>query len=136
MEALPQQVEVKVEVPRGSFVKRRADGSVDFVSPLPCPFNYGSVPGSTAPDGDPLDAVVLGPRQPLDHISRWPVFGVVEFVDAGKPDPKLICGPSAPSRLQWWTILAFFKNYAVAKRVLNRLRGDTGTTVVAGWRRR
>ncbi|MFY0541612.1 hypothetical protein [Nannocystis pusilla] len=37
---------VKIEYPRWSVVKRRSDGSVDFVSPLPCPYNYGHVPGS------------------------------------------------------------------------------------------
>ena len=53
---------VRIEVPRFSFVKREADGEVDFVSPVPCPFNYGSVPGAIAPDGDAPDALVLGPR--------------------------------------------------------------------------
>jgi hypothetical protein len=39
----PPEVEVLIEIPRGSFVKRGSTGHVDFVSPLPCPFNYGSV---------------------------------------------------------------------------------------------
>ena len=38
------ELEVVIEVPRGSFVKRGSSGSVDFISPLPCPFNYGAVP--------------------------------------------------------------------------------------------
>ena len=33
------QVEVVIEIPRGSFLKRGWDGSVDFISPFPCPFN-------------------------------------------------------------------------------------------------
>jgi inorganic pyrophosphatase len=40
----PPEVEVVIEVPRGSFLKRRSTGHIDFISPLPCPFNYGSVP--------------------------------------------------------------------------------------------
>ena len=38
------ELEVVIEVPRGSFLKRGSTGRVDFVSPLPCPYNYGSVP--------------------------------------------------------------------------------------------
>ena len=44
----PPLVEVVVEIPRGSFLKRGSSGRVDFVSPLPCPFNYGSVPDISA----------------------------------------------------------------------------------------
>jgi inorganic pyrophosphatase len=32
---LPPRVTVIIEVPRGGVVKRRGDGSLDFVSPLP-----------------------------------------------------------------------------------------------------
>ena len=58
----PPVVEVIIEVPRGSFLKRGSTGSIDFISPLPCPFNYGSVPKFLGLEGDLLDAVVLGPR--------------------------------------------------------------------------
>ena len=54
-----------IEIPRGSFIKRGSTWQVDFVSPLPCPFNYGSVPQFVGLEGDLLDAVVLGPRLPL-----------------------------------------------------------------------
>ena len=58
------EVEVVIEVPRGSFLKRGSTGHLDFISPLPCPFNYGSVPSLLGLEGDLLDAVVLGPRLP------------------------------------------------------------------------
>jgi hypothetical protein len=38
--ALGSALDVVIEVPRGSFVKRGSSGSIDFISPLPCPFNY------------------------------------------------------------------------------------------------
>ena len=60
----PEQLEVLIDTPRGSFVKRRDDGSVDFVWPLPSPFNYGSVPDTLAPDGDREDAIVLARASP------------------------------------------------------------------------
>jgi inorganic pyrophosphatase len=46
-------------VPRGSFLKRGLTGRIDFVSPLPCPFNYGAVPSHLGLEGDLLDALVL-----------------------------------------------------------------------------
>ena len=55
----PPEVEVVIEVPRGSFLKRGSTGRVDFISPLPCPFNYGSVPNYVGLEGDLLDALVL-----------------------------------------------------------------------------
>jgi inorganic pyrophosphatase len=59
-----QELEIVIEIPRGSFFKRGSKGRIDFISPLPCPFNYGSVPDYLGLEGDLLDAVVLGPRLP------------------------------------------------------------------------
>ena len=56
-------MEVIIEVPRGCFLKRGSTGGIDFVSPLPCPYNYGSVPDYLGLDGDLLDA--LGARSPF-----------------------------------------------------------------------
>jgi inorganic pyrophosphatase len=61
----PPEVEVVIEVPRGSFLKRGSTGHVDFVSPLPCPFDYGSAPVYLGLEGDLLDALVLRHRAPL-----------------------------------------------------------------------
>src|SRR5438067_13809865 len=61
----PPELAIQIEIPRGSFIKRGSTGNVDFVSPLPCPFNYGSVPAYIGLDGDLLDAVVLGARMSL-----------------------------------------------------------------------
>ena len=58
----PPELDVGVEVPRGSFLKRGLDGRIHFVSPLPCPFNYGAVPSHLGLEGDLLEALVLGPR--------------------------------------------------------------------------
>jgi inorganic pyrophosphatase len=124
----PKELEVVIEVPRGSFIKRNDRGEVDFVSPVPCPFNYGSVPDTVSGDGDRVDALVLGPALALGTRLRRPVVGCVRFVDAGLEDPKFVCsaGPlSAGDRLR---IKAFFVVYAQAKRALNRARGKQGET--------
>jgi inorganic pyrophosphatase len=127
------EVDVIVEVPRGGLVKRRADGGVDYLSPLPCPFNYGSVPGRTGGDGDPQDAVLLGPRRPKGHVERTRVHAIVRFRDAGRVDDKWVCGPEAPTEAEKRLVLGFFRAYAIAKRVLQRARGLTGETALLGW---
>src|SRR6266699_710295 len=87
----PPEVEVVIEVPRGSFLKRGSTGHIDFISPLPCPFNYGSVPAYVGLEGDLLDAVVLGPRLPLAASIRVKAWGAVTLTDRGMTDDKLIC---------------------------------------------
>lgn len=123
-------VTVEVEVPRFGFVKRRADGSVDFVSPIPCPFNYGSLPGTLAADGDPVDAVVLGRRRSRGARVEARMVGEVAFVDAGDADPKRIFAVDAVSGWERAQVALFFRTYAHAKRWLNRLRGRSGRTAV------
>lgn len=124
----PDELEVIIEVPRGGFIKRRDDGSVDFVSPFPCPFNYGSVPGTTSGDGDRLDAVVLGARSARGTRTRCRVAARVRFVDAGQEDPKYICAARPLNALDRLQVRAFFSFYARAKGALNLLRGKHGET--------
>ena len=128
-----QRLTVVIDVPRGSFLKRNDDGLIDFVSPLPCPFNYGHVPGTVADDGEAFDALILGPRLPLGSRSTVAVRGRVDFVDSGKPDPKWICGRSPLSVLERLQVEIFFRVYAAAKRLINRLRGKSGPTRYLGW---
>jgi len=129
----PQQpITVVVEIPRGGFVKRRADGEVDFVSPVPCPWNYGSAPAITGGDGDPQDVVVLGSRLPRGAEVRVRVRAVARFVDAGRTDDKLIAGDRALGPLDRLAIRAFFSVYARFKRALNRARGLSGRTAFGG----
>ncbi|MCB0105971.1 MAG: inorganic diphosphatase [Caldilineaceae bacterium] len=89
LDDLPATVTVVIEAPRLSMIKRRSDGAIDFFSPLPCPYNYGSIPGRWADDGDPLDAVVMGPRLPAGARVHLPVVGVIDFVDGGRGDSDL-----------------------------------------------
>jgi inorganic pyrophosphatase len=129
---LPDEIEVVIEVPLGSFIKRRDDGSIDFVSPAPCPFNYGSVPDTRSGDGDRVDALVLGPRLAPGARVRVPVVARVRFTDAGQDDPKLICAERPLGRVDRARIAAFFVLYARAKGLLNRLRGKSGPTRYGG----
>ena len=126
-------VEVIIEIPRGSFLKRGSTGDLDFISPLPCPFNYGSIPAFIGLDGDLLDAVVLGPR--LTPGARVTVYawGAVRMIDRGSYDDKLICSRSPISPWKQRLILLFFMIYAKAKSLINLVRGLGGLNSCEGW---
>ena len=124
----PSETDIVVEVSRGDFVKRRSDGSVDYVSPVPAPFNYGSVPGTLAPDGDATDAVLLGPTRRRGETVRATVYGVVHLLDDGHPDDKLVCAARPPTASEWLLVRAFFRVWVVAKQARALARGARGPT--------
>jgi inorganic pyrophosphatase len=129
----PPRVEVVIEIPRGSFLKVGSTGQVDFVSPLPCPFNYGSVPDYVGLEGDLLDALVLGPRLPAGTRVTVEAYGAVGLRDRGLYDDKLVCARREPGRWQRRGVVAFFHLYAQAKRLLNLWRRRPGLTRCEGW---
>lgn len=89
-----------VEIPAGGTIKyeTRGDGLlfVDrFLSmPVAYPANYGSLPGTLAGDGDPLDALVLT-RVPVrpGALLRFRPIGVLRMRDGGETDEKIIGVP-------------------------------------------
>jgi inorganic pyrophosphatase len=129
----PPEVEVVIEVPRGSFLKRGYSGRVDFISPLPCPFNYGAVPKYVGLEGDLLDAVVLGPRLPFGAQTRVKAWGAVTMTDRGMVDDKLICSQSPPDAAERRRVLRFFHFYAKCKGLLNFWRRRPGRNACEGW---
>jgi inorganic pyrophosphatase len=132
MQRVPE-LEVVIEVPRWSFLKRGSSGSVDFVSPLPCPFNYGAVPTLLGLEGDLLDAVVLGPRLPFGTLARVRAWGAVTLTDRGMSDDKLICSNARPTAAQLRAVLRFFHFYARCKGLLNLWRRRPGRNACDGW---
>ena len=129
----PPEVEVVIEVPRGSFLKRGSTGHIDFVSPLPCPFNYGSVPNRIGQEGDLLDALVLGPRLAMGTRVRVRVWGAVTLTDRGMSDDKLVCSERAPTASQRNNLVRFFHFYAWCKGLLNAWRRRPGRNACDGW---
>jgi inorganic pyrophosphatase len=129
----PPEVEVVIEIPKGSFLKRGSTGHIDFISPLPCPYNYGSVPNYLGLEGDLLDALVLGPRLQLGARLRVKAWGAVVLMDRGMTDDKLICSayPLQPTERQ--AVLRFFGFYAWCKGLLNILRRRPGRNACDGW---
>ncbi|MET0329746.1 MAG: inorganic diphosphatase [Luteimonas sp.] len=97
----PDEAVLLVEIPAGGFTKYESDTEgrifVDrFLSmPMAYPANYGSMPGTHAGDGDPLDALVLT-RAPLypGVLIRFRPLGVLRMIDGGEPDEKIIGVPA------------------------------------------
>ena len=127
------EVDVVIEIPRGSFLKRGSTGRVDFVSPLPCPFNYGSVPKFLGLDDDLLDALVLGPRLRVGARLRVRAWGAVTLIDRGMMDDKLVCSEHHPGESERNDVLRFFRLYAKCKGLLNIWRRRPGLNACAGW---
>ena len=116
------ELDVVIEIPRGSFLKRGSTGEVDFVSPFPCPFNYGSVPKYIGLEGDLLDARV--------RVKAW---GAITLRDRGMIDDKLICSAGPLEASERRAVLRFFHFYAVCKGLLNRARRRPGVNACEGW---
>jgi|SRR4026209_2692123 len=133
MSAVPPELDVLIEIPRGSFLKRGSTGQVDFVSPLPCPFNYGSVPQYLGLEGDLLDAVVLGPRLAAGTRLRVKAWGAITVMDRGMIDDKLICSHQPLHPRQRRALLCFFSFYAGCKGLLNLVRLRPGRNACDGW---
>ncbi|HTO45575.1 MAG TPA: inorganic diphosphatase [Burkholderiales bacterium] len=130
----PLEVQVMIEIPRWSFLKRGSTGHLDFISPLPCPFNYGSVPQFVGLEGDLLDAVVLGPRLARGSRVEVKAWGAVTLTDRGMSDDKLICSREPLTSGEQRKVLRFFRVYAKCKGFLNLLRRRPGRNACDGWR--
>lgn len=90
-----------VEIPRGEARKWELDmaanrRTVDRVMPPEVggyPVNYGFVPQTVSYDGDPFDALVLGPPLPGGEVVRGAIVGLMLMLDESGPDSKVVLSP-------------------------------------------
>ena len=131
-------VQVVVEVSKGGRIKWGANGRLDFVSPIACPFNYGSIPNILGPDGDPLDVVVLGPKLPRGSHHNVVIVGRIGFQDAGVSDDKWVgrlVSLEEPERVtngEKRRVERFFRVYGVVKCMAHWIKGTGGATGFLG----
>jgi inorganic pyrophosphatase len=100
----PDEINVVVEIPRGSKIKYEIDPKSGEISVdrtlFPAffyPYNYGFIPQTKEEDGDdPIDVFILGDSSllPKSVISCRPV-GILLTKDQGGIDPKVIAVPLA-----------------------------------------
>jgi inorganic pyrophosphatase len=91
-------VNAYVEIPRGErrkweFDMRANARAVDRVIPEAIggyPVNYGYVPQTVSYDGDPFDALVLGPPLPGGELVRGVIVGLMLMADEKGLDSKVV----------------------------------------------
>ena len=96
-----EDVRVYVEIARGDARKWELDmrahaRQIDRVMPAdvgPYPVNYGFVPQTVAWDGDPFDALVLGPPVTGGSVVRGVVVGLMLMEDEKGIDSKVVLSP-------------------------------------------
>lgn len=141
----PGSINLLIEIPAGSKNKYEFDKDLNaFVldrvlySSVHYPYDYGFIPNTLADDGDPLDGIVLmdSPTFPGCVITARAI-GMLEMIDSGDRDEKLLCVPDKDPR---------FKNVAslkdIAQHRLDEIAEFFGTykrlekkvTEILGWK--
>lgn len=94
-------VNAYIEIPRGESTKWELDIAknerfVDRTLPATLggyPVNYGIVPRAFGYDGDPFDALVLGPPLPGGAFVAGAIVGLMHMDDEKGADPKIVLSP-------------------------------------------
>ncbi len=99
----PNELYVIVEIPKGSKVKYEFNSKMNILTvdrilftAMTYPYNYGIIPKTLMPDGEPLDALIITnePLIPGSLIKVKPI-GILEMIDEKGIDHKLITVPSS-----------------------------------------
>jgi inorganic pyrophosphatase len=139
----PGILNVLIEIPGGSKNKYEYDKELQafaldrvLYSSVRYPYDYGFVPNTLADDGDPLDGMVIidEPTFPGCIIAARPI-GMLEMIDGGDRDEKILCVPDkdprythvkslndvAPHRLE--EIAEFFRSYKNLEKKVTEILG-------------
>lgn len=110
----PGVVRAVIEIPAGTVEKRQYDEAsntfpIDLrngiprrITFLPYPANYGFIPGTRmnkeeGGDGDAVDVFVLCGAVPSGTVLEVEPIGIIELLDAGERDDKVIALPVDPA---------------------------------------
>jgi inorganic pyrophosphatase len=147
----PGLVNLVVEIPAGcrnKYVYNPQAGlmALDRVlhSSVRYPFDYGFVPNTLAEDGSPLDAMVIMDEPTFAGcLIRSRPIGILDMVDGGVHDGKLLCVPEAglsPGRIksirqiapnQLEEVAEFFRTYQSMEGRPTRILGWLDASSVA-----
>ncbi len=139
----PGIVNVLIEIAGGSKNKYEFDKDLNafaldrvLYASVRYPYDYGFIPNTLADDGDPLDGMVImdEPTFPGCVIAARPI-GLLEMIDGGDRDEKILCVPDkdpryvgvktladvAPHRLD--EIAEFFRTYKNLEKKVTEILG-------------
>ncbi|OVE82024.1 hypothetical protein BVY03_01885 [bacterium K02(2017)] len=129
------QLQVVVEIPTGTTEKwevTKINGHLAWefkkgkprkVKYLGYPGNYGMIPQTLLPqkdggDGDPLDVIILGPPLLRGSIVTAKLIGVLELLDKGAQDDKLIAVMPGHAFYKFDDISALNSKYSGVSKIL------------------
>jgi inorganic pyrophosphatase len=139
----PGLVNLLVEIPAGSTNKYEYNPKAGVMeldrvlhSSVRYPFDYGFIPNTLAEDGSPLDAMVIMEEPTFAGclIVARPI-GILDMVDGGAHDGKLLCVPVADPRKRNITsirqiasdqledVAEFFRTYKSMEGRVTRIAG-------------
>lgn len=139
-----ETITVKIEIPMNSApVKYEADDNGEIhldrflETSMFYPTNYGYIPNTLAPDGDPVDVLVVSPFPLISGcVVRCRPIGVLKMEDEEGQDDKILAVPDDPMYEDWTglesapkflrkQLLHFFQHY--------KDLSDGGWCDVVGW---
>ncbi len=139
----PGVLNVLIEIPAGSKNKYEFDKDLNafaldrvLYASVQYPYDYGFIPNTLADDGDPLDGMVIMDQPTFPGcVIAVRAIGMLEMIDGGDRDEKLLCVPVndprysevkslkdiAPHRLD--EIAEFFKTYKNLEKKVTEILG-------------
>lgn len=143
----PEEINAIIEIPKGSFNKYEIDKETGLIAldranynAAPFPFDYGFAPQTLWEDNDPLDIIVLS-TFPLQSglLVRVRPIGVMEMIDAGESDYKVLTVPSSDRRWEDTTDLADLNKHLVREiqhffETYKNLKGKPAVVEIKGFK--
>lgn len=123
----PQEVNVLIEIPKGTNVKYEYDKEAEVMvvdrfsmTTMDYPCNYGFIPNTLSGDGDPADVLVLSEKSILPGvvIPARPV-GMLEMEDESGVDAKILAVPAVTGDLTYGGITDISE---VSENVKNQIK--------------
>lgn len=140
----PGLINVLIEIPAGSKNKYEFDKDMQafaldrvLFASVQYPYDYGFIPNTLADDGDPLDGMVImdQPTFPGCVITARPI-GMLEMIDGGDRDEKILCVPTEDPRYADVKSLADFASHRldeIAEFFRTYKNLEKKVTEILGW---
>lgn len=143
----PEEINAIIEIPKGSYNKYEIDKETGLIAldranynAAPFPFDYGFAPQTLWEDNDPLDIIVLS-TFPLQSglLVRVRPIGVMEMIDAGESDYKVLTVPSSDRRWEDTNDLADLNKHLVREiqhffETYKNLKGKPAVVDIKGFK--